>query len=219
MQVARFSFLGLILAASLLLVPFAPKQRTQAHQHWSEIKLWASYWNTERGFASTLEMKNNRIRETLVARVSLYFINGEEYSLDALSIAPRQTLVLDLNQIIASLPAAQRARLPKEGTVEVEYEGPNASALMGSVSVTNPEQGIAWSFFLYPGYRGLSHAPLQGLFWFPTQQTEGLVILQHFGNQHDRTSAGTSGQYKSPASRHNATRRRSGQTGLAAGPA
>lgn len=194
MRPVRVSLLFLICFASILSLPIAPTRQTQAVPQWSEIKLWASYWTAERGYTSTLEMKNNRIRDTLVARVSLYFINGEEYSLDSISIAPRQTIVLNLNEIIESLPAAQRARLPKEGTIEIEYDGPNSSALMGSVSVTNPEKGIAWSFFLYPGYRGLSNAPLQGVFWFPSRETEGIVVLHNVSESsmtiHPRVQAG-----------------------------
>ena len=179
MRLTRIALLVLILFGALFALPGGAPQQTRAHQHWKEIKLYASYWNTERGFSSTLEMKNNRLRETLNAHVSIYFINGEEHELPAMAIAPRQTVVLDLNRVLDSLPALQRARLPKEGTVEVEYDGPNSSALMGSVSVVNPEKGIAWSFFLYPAYRGLSNAPLAGVFWLPTKKAEGVVLLHN----------------------------------------
>lgn len=179
MRVLRFfGSLGVSILI-FLLIPSADQQQTRAYQHWPQHKLYASYWSTERGFNSTLEMKNNRIKETLIARVSIYFTNGEEHTLESLSIAPRQTLMIDIDSVIASLPASRRKRIPREGTVEVEYEGPNATSLMGSVSVTNPAQGIAWSFFLYPAYQATSIAPLQGLFWFPNRKTEGMVLLHN----------------------------------------
>ena len=151
----RYQIVGILSLLSLAVVAgflFSGSGSAAAGEETVEQILWGPYWTVQPGFTSTLEMKNNRAEETLPVNVSLYFANGEEYYLDPIQLGPRQTVVIDLNHIIESLPASVRARAGKEGTVKVIFYSANHSALMGSVSVTNPERGIAWNFRLYPSY-------------------------------------------------------------------
>jgi hypothetical protein len=145
----------------------------------TEQKLWGVYWNVESGFTSTLEMKNNRLREYITANISLYFTNGAEVPLEPVNLAPRQTVTLNLNDIIEALPLSTVARTFREGTVEVEFIGPNSASLMGSVSVINPEKKAAWNFFLYPERPSLGAAPVRGVFWLPNSRTDGFVAVQN----------------------------------------
>jgi hypothetical protein len=130
-------------------------------------------------------MKNNHVSQTLTVGIDLYFSNGEEYALPGVQLAPRQTTVVDLNSAIASLPPALAARAGKEGTLEVEFTSPTSSNLMGSVSVTNPEKGIAWNFFLYPRRTDAeaTSAPVRGVFWFQDKSTDGFVALQNVSDE------------------------------------
>src|SRR5215470_16235118 len=57
----------------------------------TEQKLWSVYWTTAPGFASNLEMKSNRAKETVTVYPSLYLRNGEEYPLSPVVLGPRQT--------------------------------------------------------------------------------------------------------------------------------
>ena len=144
-----------------------------------EYAVWSPYWTVQPGFTSTMEMKNNRAKETLRVVVSLYFAGGEEYHLDPILLGPRQTIVMNLNRVVESLPVSVAERATKEGTAEVKFGGPNNAALMGSISVTNPERGIAWNFRLYPVKPTLAVTPVRGLFWFPDEDTDGFVAVQN----------------------------------------
>jgi hypothetical protein len=150
-----------------------------AGQSSSAQALWAAYWTIEPGFTSTLEMKNNLVQSPLDITVSLYFANGEEYPLSPIAIGPRQTVVLDISSIIASLPPAVRARAGTQGTLEVDFNAPTPSALMGSISVANPALGTAWNFFLYAQRPDPTPLPLRGIFWFPNNQSDGFIALQN----------------------------------------
>lgn len=172
-----FSCIVLYLGLSTLL--FSKHTKFVTTPEWNEQKLWGAYWTVEPGFSSTLEMKNNRVHDTLTARVSLYSASGEEYYLHAITMAPRETVVVSINNVMESLPPAIAARAGKNGTIELEFDGPNSSAIMGSVTVRNPEKKIAWNFFLYPSRPGLAYAPLQGVFWFPDHRTDGFVVIQN----------------------------------------
>lgn len=154
-----------------------------AQEESSAQTLWGVYWTVQPGFTSTLEMKNNLVAEPLSVSVSLYFANGEEYPLSPVQLGPRQTAIIDLNRAIESLPSAVAARAGQEGTLEVEFVAPTPSALMGSVSVANPERGIAWNFFLYPLRSGLPIAPLRGVFWFPNSGADGFVAMQNVSEE------------------------------------
>lgn len=179
----RFLPILAIFAIAIFLLTVNRPAHVAAVTPGAEYKLWGTYWTVEPGFTSTLEMKNNRVGESLTARVSLYFLNGKEFELDSVVLGPRQTVVIDLNEVHKALPASIAARAGKEGTVEVEFVGPNPSAIMGSVSVTNPRRGIAWNFFLYPERLGLGIAPVRGLFWFPDHKADGFVAVQNLSAQ------------------------------------
>ncbi len=170
-----------LIAFSLLLTAPTTNLRAVNVSSEPEYKLWGVYWNIQPGFTSTLEMKNNRVSETVTAHVSLYFASGEEYYLRPVLLSPRQTAVIDLNRAIASLPRAVAARASREGTVEVAFDSGNASAIMASVSVKNPDRGIAWNFFLYPdGYwPEETVSPLQSAFWLPSSRADGFVAIQN----------------------------------------
>lgn len=170
-----------LIAFSLLLTTPTTNLRAVNVSREPEYKLWGVYWNIQPGFTSTLEMKNNRVSETVTAHVSLYFASGEEYYLRPVLLSPRQTAVIDLNRAIASLPRAVAARASSEGTIEVAFDSGNASAIMASVSVKNPDRGIAWNFFLYPdGYwPEEAVSPLQSAFWLPSSRADGFVAIQN----------------------------------------
>jgi hypothetical protein len=175
----RSLVLVLVVLGSILTGPNPALLSAEVSHDWPEQVLWAVYWSTEPGFLSTLEMKNNRIRDTLTARVSLYFANGHEYYLPPITLGPREAVAVNLNRIMDSLPASVARGADKYGSIEVEYNGPNSASIMGGVSVVNLDQKLAWNFILYPPRPGSDPAPLQGLFWFPDEDTDGFVAVQN----------------------------------------
>jgi hypothetical protein len=139
--------------------------------------MYVQYWTTQSGFTSSLEMKNNLVSDPLTVAISVYVAAGE-FPVKTITLAPRQTTVLDLNSAIQATAIPRDVR---EGTLEVEFTGPNPLALMGSISVTNLEQGIAWNFFLYPRRTDAEAeaAPLRSVFWLPSNQADGFVAGQN----------------------------------------
>jgi hypothetical protein len=155
----RFHVLAVLVLAAAQTVLASPPATGQTAP---SQKLWAAYWTVQPGFRSTLEMKNNLVQGSLNVSVSLYFASGEEYPLGPIALGARQTAVLDINGIMALLPAAVQARAGTEGTIEVDFTAPTPSALMGSVSVVNPAHGTAWNFFLYTQRPDVTPLPLRG---------------------------------------------------------
>jgi hypothetical protein len=143
--------------------PGNPVAGTAGQEDTPEQLLWAAYWTVQPGFTSTLEMKNNRVQEALTVHVSLYLPSGEEYYLDPIELGPRQATAIHLNRVLESLPASLAARAGQEGSLEVKFRSSSPKALMGSVSVTNPDFGIAWNFFLYPVFSTGPLVPVRGL--------------------------------------------------------
>jgi hypothetical protein len=170
---------SVILFAVAIGIFLLPRRQTAATlSDVTDQKLWAVYWTTETGYTSILEMKNNRVKETLTARPTLYFRSGEELPLAPVTLGPRQTAVLNINQALAVLPADPR-RERQQGTLKLDFEASNEQGIMGTVSVTNPDRGIAWNFRLYAVDSTLPSNPLRGVFWFPDEKTRGLVELQN----------------------------------------
>jgi hypothetical protein len=129
-----------------------------------EQVVWASYWTVERGFHSTLEMKNNLLEQSLTARVGLYFTSGEVRYLPPIDMGPRQTATLDLNRAVADLFGRRLRSGLTEGRLEVRFYAHGPAALMGAVSVVDSDWGTAWNFFMYPVPQDVPPVPVQGLF-------------------------------------------------------
>jgi hypothetical protein len=111
----------------------------------------------------------------------VYFRSGEEYPLAAITLGPRQTAAVSLNDALRPRLAARPDQ--NEGTLEIEVSDPNDQALMGTVSVTSPERGIAWNFRLYGLAPTPTALPVRGLFWFHDDQTDGFVAAQNGSNE------------------------------------
>ena len=179
----RFSVVA-VLGFSLLLVGSkwelsvaqSPPQTAQTY------RLWGVYWSVAPGFDSTLEMKNNRLDETVTAHISVYFASGEEYYLNSLRLGPRETKNLSLNQALDAAPSSVASRASREGTLEVEFNSENSSAIMGSITVQNRRQGLAWNFFLYPALATAAQ-PLRGVFWFPDRRADGFIAIQNLSEE------------------------------------
>ena len=170
--------LGFITVLGLMiLLPTAKSPRAESDA--TEQVLWSPYWTVASNFTSTLEVKNNLTEEVLTAHVWLYSAAGEEHYLQTVSLQPRQTAVLHLNSAIGALPAPVAARLGKQGSAKVTFTAPHPSNLMGAITVTNPEHGIAWNFRLYASFPEMPSVPVRGLFWLYDDQTDGLVAAQN----------------------------------------
>ncbi len=159
--------------------PGSPPAGATGQEETPEQVLWAAYWTVQPGFTSTLEMKNNRAEETLTVHISLYFESGEEFYLDPIELEPRQAAAIHLNRVLETLPESLAARASREGSLEVKFRASTPKALMGSVSVTNPERGIAWNFFMYPVFAAGPLVPVRGVFWFHDEGTDGFVVLHN----------------------------------------
>ncbi len=111
-----------------------------------EYAVWSPYWTVQPGFTSTMEMKNNRAKETLRVVVSLYFAGGEEYHLDPILLGPRQTIVMNLNRVVESLPVSVAERATKEGTAEVKFGGAKQRRADGKHQRHQPRTGYRLEF-------------------------------------------------------------------------
>ena len=81
----------LLFSGVLLLMQFA--HRTFAQSELPRQTLWGVYWTVERGFTSTLEMKNNHRTRALTVQTSLYFASGVRNN----ALLFRQTTVTIVN--------------------------------------------------------------------------------------------------------------------------
>ena len=123
-------------------------------------------------------MKNNLATEPLQVEVSVYLAEGGEYGLGVYTLQPRETTTLDLNRAIeAAVPPGTMRQ--GWGNLEVKYESGDPTALMGGISVVNPEAGIAWDFRLYSVYPELAGRPLRGVFWLPNKEADGFIAIQN----------------------------------------
>jgi hypothetical protein len=143
-----------------------------------EQELWSPYWSITDGFKSSLQMKNNLAAEPLQVEVSVYLAEGGEYRLGVYTLQPRETTTLDLNRAIEAAAPTGTMR-QGWGNLEVKFESTDPSALMGSISVVNPDAGIAWDFRLYSVYPELAGRPLRGVFWLPNQDADGFIAIQN----------------------------------------
>ena len=137
----------------------------------SEFMIAAPYWSNEKGFVSTIEMKNYRVDELLIVTPVLYPLHGHEIKLDPIALNPSETRLLNINEVL-------KARREKRtvGAVEISYSHTTEGVFGANLTVLNEAQSLVYNFQLQMPEQTNR---LEGLWWFPDQETDGFVAVQN----------------------------------------
>ncbi len=131
----------------------------------------APYWSVEKGFVSTIEMKNYHVDEPLTITPILYPLNGPEIILTPVTLNPSETRLLNLNDVLASY-----GKQFTVGAAEIRYSQLTEGVFGANLTVLNSAKSLIYNFqFRLPEMT----SRLEGLWWFYDKQTDGFVAVQN----------------------------------------
>lgn len=131
----------------------------------------APYWCTDKGFVSTIEMKNYHVEQPLTITVILYPLDGPEIILTPMTLNPSETRLLNINEVLASYGKHFTA-----GAAEIKYSQLTEGVFGANLTVLNAPKSLIYNFqFRLPEMT----SRLEGLWWFYDNRTEGFIAVQN----------------------------------------
>lgn len=191
----RRVFLPLVLVSlvlvSSMLVRHAQRIRAQSQQNTSPAtpnggqqtpvstySLFCGLWRVDRGFVSTIHVKNSLVVGPLEVTPVVFMADGTEYDLPAVTLATAGAASLNVNDALANAPASLAGHLSQYGSAALRYQYRSPGHVVGSIEIINIPQSL---IFTYP-FNGvdsgmLGTQTLEGLWWRHDPGVSGFVAL------------------------------------------
>ena len=140
-----------------------------------------SYWTTESGWQSELELRNNLAAGNLTVTLALRLPDGTETTLSPTTVKPQEVKVLDLESAIVS--AGARQYIGTYGSAVLRYHSPGARSLLAMVMIRHIGHSIAFHI------DGTSEAPdfraggREGIWWLPNDSANDYLIIANQGTK------------------------------------
>jgi len=137
-----------------------------------------SYWTTETGWMSELQLRNNSLQDLTVTPV-LRLTDGSEDTLPAVTIKPEEAVSVDLEKAIARAEAS--GFLGTYGSAVLRYLSPTQASLYAAMMVRRPGRPIAFHIDATGNAESLQTGGSEGIWWLPKSTTNGYLITSNLG--------------------------------------
>ena len=142
-------------------------------------EIFLSYWTVEPDWHSEAQLRNNSVSDPLVVTPVLRS-GGEEFPMPALTIAPQDTAVVNLHEVVGSL----KRTIPQPfGSVVLRFHSAYPRQLYAAVMLHRESSAIA---FHVDGAGKLSQASnsttKEGIWWLPTDSVDDSLVITNQGN-------------------------------------
>src|SRR2546421_80627 len=124
----------------------SPQQRALPHQvrlpSTADQEQFISYWTTETGWKSELQLRNNVVGQDLTVTLVLRLPTGTETPLAPVTIKPQEVKSIDLDAAIAAAAAPQL--VGTYGSVVLRYRSPYSATLYATMMIRKTGNPIAF---------------------------------------------------------------------------
>jgi hypothetical protein len=179
--------------ALLILIPFAP-QLAQAQSQSSpptrkappppppppvtDQQQFISYWTTETGWRTELQLRNNAVAEDLTVTPALRLPDGTETSLAPVTIKPQEVASINLD---AAIPSAAPQLIGTYGSVVLRYRSPTFSGLYAVVMIHGIGRSIAFHIDGMDDSQDYQAGSREGIWWLPNSSASDYLVLVNQG--------------------------------------
>jgi hypothetical protein len=139
-----------------------------------------SYWTTETGWRSELELRNNMAASDLTVTPALRTPNGTETPLDPVIIHPREIKIIDLESAVIDGRAPQY--VGTYGSVILRYHSPSRGNLFPMVMIHNIGHSIAFHIDATGEEQDPQQGSLEGTWWLPNNTATDYLLLVNLGS-------------------------------------
>ena len=181
---ARMKRAAILLATALFPVMLPAQNSTSATQSnaipaAADQTQFISYWTTETGWHSELQLRNNLVDHELTVAPALRLADGTETVLAPITIKPQEVLSIDLEAAIGST-APQL--IGTYGSVVLRYHSMGYRNLYAALMVHNLGHPFAFHIDATGESPVLQSGGREGIWWLPTKTAGDYLILTNQGN-------------------------------------
>ncbi len=137
-----------------------------------------SYWTTETGWTSELQLRNNSLQSLTVTPV-LRLADGTETPLASVTIKPEEAQAIDLDQAIAAAGASQL--IGTYGSVALRFVSPSSSSLYAAMVIRRPRHPTVFHVDAMGNSQAMEAGGSEGIWWLPTSATNGYFVMTNLG--------------------------------------
>jgi hypothetical protein len=137
-----------------------------------------SYWTTEGGWSSELQLRNNIAGQDLVVTPVLRSANGEEASLPPISIHPDEVKAVDIRSAIEAYAPGFSGNY---GSVALRYHSVSFQNLYAAMMVHDTGHPIAFHIDAIGHIEEFEGATREGVWWLPNETAKDVLVLTNQG--------------------------------------
>src|SRR5579885_1028507 len=139
-----------------------------------------SYWTTETGWNSELQLRNNLESESLVVTPALRTAVGTETSLPPITIKPGEVASLDLYKtLLQSAPSL----VGSWGSLVLRYRSAAHRALYAALVLRADGRPMVFHLDAYERGKNYDSGHREGIWWLPWETVSDYLILTNSGDQ------------------------------------
>lgn len=137
-----------------------------------------SYWSTEMGWSSELQLRNNSLQD-LTVTPALRLADGTETPLAAVTIKPEEAKSIDLDQAISSANVPQL--FANYGSAVLRYVSPSQASLYAAMIIRRPGHPTVFHVDATGDSETMQSGGSEGIWWLPSSTTNGYFIMTNLG--------------------------------------
>jgi hypothetical protein len=137
-----------------------------------------SYWTSETGWHSELQLRNNAVRQDVTITPVLRLPNGTETPLAPVTIKPQEVKAIDLD---AAITAATPQLVGVYGSVVLRYRSPSSASLYVAMMIRKTGHPIAFHIDARGEDQTQDVGSREGVWWLPKTTTSDYLVLTNQG--------------------------------------
>jgi hypothetical protein len=139
-----------------------------------------SYWTTETGWRSELQLRNNLSGKILTVTPTLRAINGSETPLAPVTVMPQEVKSIDIE---TALGTTAPQLVGTYGSLVLRYRTPGHRSLYAALMIHNIGHPFAFHVDAVAEDPNLQTGSREGIWWLPKDTTSDYLILTNHGKE------------------------------------
>jgi hypothetical protein len=136
-------------------------------------------WRTDTGFTSTIQIKNRLVTGPMTVSPALFMADGTEYDLPAVNLPTAGVATVNINNALASLPAALASHLSQYGSATLRFTG-FPFAIIAQTTFGSPSLSLSYMApFTAIATAEPAAQTLEGLWWARDAGVGGFLSLSN----------------------------------------
>jgi len=138
-----------------------------------------SYWTTETGWKSELQLRNNVVGQDLIVTPALRLADGAETKLAPVTIKPQEVKSVDLDTAISAAGAPQL--VGTYGSVVLRYRSRSLASLYAAMMIRRTGHAVAFHIDAIGESQEFQVGGREGIWWLPNATASDYLILTNQG--------------------------------------